>query len=81
MTTEHPRDDGLTSYVWRIKKAVAYNGQDDHEDVRSILKERDQSLKQKLLAAMPEAENFGNGIDDLVRLSDITKAIEEVIGE
>ena len=31
-------DDGLDDVVDRIRKAVNYKGNDDHEDVRSILK-------------------------------------------
>lgn len=37
--SEVAHDDGLSDLVARIIEAVSYHGRDDHEDVRTILKE------------------------------------------
>lgn len=39
------QDDGLGNWVERINKAVEYTGSNDHEDVRSILKDYKASIK------------------------------------
>lgn len=51
-TEAEAEDDGLSDFVSRIRNAVNYKGSDDHEDVRSILKDyatsRDTYWKERI---------------------------------
>ncbi len=77
--------DGLTKYVQRINAAVAYTGNDDHEDVRSILKEfRAAQVRARLLEVIETAkpkgfERFGD--DEWQLGSDAVKGFNKALSE
>jgi len=48
-TIEQQKPDGLDEYVKRINMAVNYKGNGDHEDVRSILQERDRIAREEVI--------------------------------
>ena len=63
--------DELTPYIQRINRAIAYRGDDDHEDVRSILKEFSRTHylpKQQVIEAIGEDEydNYASEKDRVI---------------
>lgn len=75
--------DNLTPYVKRINAAVAYTGQNDHEDVRSILNDYRKAELTSLVAKLPEKvlpdapSDWSNGYD--AGVNDSRAVIQEAI--